>query len=71
MRNAKYEILPDDHSFYGEISGFDGVWANAETLEKCREELQEVHEEWLILGIARNHPLPVVDGIDLHIKETA
>lgn len=71
MRKAKYEILPDDGTFYGEIPDFQGVWANADTLEKCREELQEVLEEWLILGISRNHPLPVVDGIDLRIKETA
>ena len=70
MRKAKYEILPDDGSFYGEIPGFDGVWANAETLEACREELEEVLEEWLLLGISRNHPLPVVDGIELTIKET-
>ena len=71
MRKAKYEILPDDGSFYGEIPGFDGVWANAKSLESCREELAEILEEWLLLGISRNHPLPVVDGIDLTIKETA
>ena len=70
MRKAKYEILPDDGSFYGEIPGFDGVWANAESLEACREELAEVLEEWLLLGISRNHPLPVVEGIELTIKET-
>ena len=71
MRKAKYEILPDDGTFYGEIPGFQGVWANADTLEKCREELQEVLEEWLVLRISHNHPLPLVDGIDLRIKETA
>jgi len=33
MRRAKYEILQDDESYYGEIPGFDGVYANAPTLE--------------------------------------
>ena len=70
MRKAKYEILPDDGSFYGEIPGFQGVYANADQLEKCREELEEILEEWLLLGISRNHPLPVVDRIELTIKET-
>ena len=70
MRRAKYEILPDDGTFYGEIPGFAGVWANAETLEACREELEEVLEEWVLLGVSRNHPLPIVDGIELVIKET-
>ena len=37
MRRAHYEILSDDGSYYGEIRGFEGVFANAETLEACRE----------------------------------
>ncbi len=71
MRRAKYEILPDDGSFYGEIPGFGGVYANAGTLEKCREELEEVLEEWILMRVSRNLPLPVVEGIELVIKETA
>ena len=65
MRRAKYEILPDDGTYYGEIPGFHGVWANADTLEECREELQEVLEEWIVLGLRLGHPLPVVDGLAL------
>jgi hypothetical protein len=38
MRHAQYEML-DDKTFYGSISGFEGVWANEATLEACREEL--------------------------------
>jgi len=70
MKKAKYEILPDDNSFYGEIPGFDGVYANADTLEACRDELEEVLEEWIFFRISRNLPLPVVDGIELAIRET-
>jgi len=69
MRRAKYEILADDNSFYGEIPGFRGVYANVPTLEGCREELQQVLEEWLLFRISRGLPLPVVDGIELTIKE--
>ncbi len=45
MRRAKYEILEDNGTFYGEIPGFQGVWSNAATLEDCRRELQEVLED--------------------------
>lgn len=69
MRRAKYEILPDDGTYYGEIPGFDGVYTNADTLEVCREELEEVLEEWILFRVSRNLPLPVVDGIELTIKE--
>ena len=32
MAKAKYEILQEDSSFYGEIPGFEGVYANAKDL---------------------------------------
>ncbi|HEX9868446.1 MAG TPA: type II toxin-antitoxin system HicB family antitoxin [Candidatus Tectomicrobia bacterium] len=71
MHRARYEILSDDGTFYGEIQGFDGVYANAKTLEACREELEEVLEEWILLRVSKHLPLPVVDGIELTIKEVA
>jgi len=71
MKKAKYEILQDDNTFYGEIPGFDGVYANSDTLEACRDELEEVLEEWILFRVSRTLPLPQVDGIELKIKETA
>lgn len=71
MRQAKYEILSDDSSFYGEIPGLEGVYANADTLEDCRKELEEVLEEWILFRVSRNLPLPIIDGIELVIKEVA
>lgn len=59
MRQARYEIL-DDESFYGEIPGFQGVYANSDGLEACRTELQEVLEGWTVLGLRLGHPLPEV-----------
>jgi predicted RNase H-like HicB family nuclease len=64
MRLAKYEIL-EDGQYYGEIPGFQGVWAHAENLETCRDELQSALEDWLILGLRMGHKLPVVAGIQL------
>ena len=69
MRKAKYEILEDDKSFYGSIPGFQGVMANAATLEECRDQLAEVLEEWLFFRISRNLELPVVDGLRLPVHE--
>ena len=50
MHHAIYKLL-EDSTFYGEIAGFQGVYANAETLETCRDLLQEVLEGWIILGL--------------------
>jgi predicted RNase H-like HicB family nuclease len=68
MRQATYEMLSDG-TFYAEIPGFQGVYANAETLESCREQLQEVLEGWIILGLRLGHSLPVVNGIELAVKQ--
>jgi hypothetical protein len=38
LRHAKYEILPDDGSYYGAISECAGVYANADALEDCRDQ---------------------------------
>jgi predicted RNase H-like HicB family nuclease len=71
MRKAHYEILPDGEGYFGRINGLQGVWANADTLEACREELQEVLEEWIIIGLKMGNPIPVMDGIELNVKEKA
>ena len=71
LRRARYEILAEDGSYYGEIPGFDGVYANAATLEACRDELREVLEEWILFRVSRSLPLPVVDGRELTIKALA
>ena len=71
LRHAHYEILIDDQSYYGDIPNFEGVYANAGTLEDCREELAEVLEEWVLFRVSKNLPLPVVDGLELKIREVA
>jgi predicted RNase H-like HicB family nuclease len=65
MRQARYEILPDDGSYYGEIPACPGVWAAADTLEACRDELESVLQAWLVFRLRRRLDLPVLDGMDL------
>ena len=71
LRHASYKILPDDGSFYGEIPVCNGVYANAATLEDCRAQLIEVLEEWILFRMYKHLSLPVIDGIELAIKEVA
>lgn len=35
------------------------------------EELQEVLEDWILLSLTLNLPLPVIDGIHLEIRKEA
>ena len=48
-----------------------GVWASAATLEACRSELISALEDWLLFSLARQFPVPVIEGIDLAVSEVA
>lgn len=57
LNKAKYKII-DDGEYFGEIPGVRGVWACEKTLEKCRQVLGEVLEEWLILKLKDGDKIP-------------
>lgn len=40
--------MPNNEGYFGKIEDLQGVWANADSLEACREELKEVLEEWIL-----------------------
>jgi len=68
LETAEYKKL-DDGTWFAEIPGFEGVWANRKTVEECRKELVEVLGEWLILKLRDGDTVPTVKDIDINIKE--
>ncbi len=65
LKKATYERL-EDGSYYGEIPGLRGVWADAKNLEDCRKELREVLEGWLVLKLRDRDPIP---GLPIKIQK--
>jgi len=57
LKKARYKILKDG-TYFGEIIGLRGVWANADNLESCRKELREVLEDWLLLKVRDHERVP-------------
>ena len=70
LERAEYKRL-DDKTWFAEIPGLTGVWANASTVEMCRKDLVEVLEEWVILKLRDRDPIPVINGIEIKIAEVA
>ena len=68
MARAHYELLGEGEGFYGEIPSCQGVYAQADTLEACRDELASTLEDWLLFRVSRHLPIPVLQGIDLTVK---
>lgn len=70
MLRAEYEKL-EDGTYYGEIPGLQGVYANESKLETCRAELQSALEDWILFGLANGFEIPPLDGIDLSSAKVA
>lgn len=66
MQRATFKELPDNEGVFASIPGFQGVYANANTVEEARKELVEVLEEWLDVGMRFGDPIPEIDGIALN-----
>ena len=57
LHQAAYKLL-EDGTYFGEIIGIKGVWADGKTLEQCRNELREVLESWLIVSLRHGDVIP-------------
>ncbi len=70
IAKAEYKKL-EDGTWFAEIEGFKGVWANGQSVEECRKELITVLEEWIVFKLRDKDYIPEVDGIGIEIKELA
>ena len=70
MQDFVCETLEDDGSFFGTVPGFQGAWANADTVDECRGELVKVLVDWIILGIRHGHPIPDLPSVTLMPRQT-
>ena len=63
---ARYEIIEDDNSYWGEIPGFQGVWAKHATLSGCQRELREALSDWVALRLRLGLETPEVANLNLN-----
>ena len=66
MEIARYEIMEDDGHYWGEIPGFQGVWARHETLAGCQRELCEGLSDWVALRLRLGLEIPELAQINLN-----
>lgn len=67
MRRAHYELM-ENGRFFGSIPVCAGAWAEGDTLESCRDELQSVLEDWILIKARFGDTFPVIDGVDINPK---
>lgn len=66
LKRADYKRL-EDGTWFAEIPGFEGIWANGENVEACRADLIEVLEDWILLKVRDRDPLPEV-GVEIGVR---
>ena len=57
LGEARYKLLKN-RTYFGEIPGLRGVWANTRSLEDCREELRSALEDWLLFKLKDGDAIP-------------
>lgn len=67
---ALYEQL-EDGSWCAQVRGLKGVVAIGTTLEACRSQLLEVVEEWVLVSVSRNLPVPRLDGVSIRFRKAS
>jgi predicted RNase H-like HicB family nuclease len=70
IEKAEYRRI-EDVTYFAEIPGFKGVWANGGSVEECRKELIDVLEEWLVLKLRDKDPIPTVGDLKIEIRDVA
>jgi predicted RNase H-like HicB family nuclease len=71
MKRAHYELMEDNEGWFATISEFAGLWAHGKTVEGTRDELKSTLEDWILVAVRLGRQLPIVEGIDLNVKNVA
>jgi len=65
MARAEFERM-EDRRYFGTIPPCKGLWADGNSVEECRTELNSVLEDWILLKIRHGDTMPVIDGVDIN-----
>ncbi len=66
MELAHYEIIEDEAAYWGEIPGFQGLWAKHKTLTGCQRELREALSDWVALRLRLGLNIPELADLNLN-----
>ncbi|WP_051372775.1 MULTISPECIES: hypothetical protein [unclassified Thermosynechococcus] len=70
LERAVYHFNAEDGLIYGEIPDLEGVKTNGKTVLECRGRLAELLEDWIYFHVSRGIPVPVINGIEVPVRET-
>ena len=69
LRHARYELIDDKKPYYGEVPELQGVWATANSLEECRQNLADVIDGWILIRLSRGLPIPPIGQVRIRFPK--
>jgi predicted RNase H-like HicB family nuclease len=69
MRHAAFERIEDGTIFgsFPDELGLKGAWSDANSKEESYAELREVLEDWILVRISKQLPIPTIDGVSIDV----
>jgi predicted RNase H-like HicB family nuclease len=73
MQYAQFKRLVDGTIFgsFPKHLGLRGAWSDADTEVESRTELREVLEDWILVRISKQLPIPTIDGVSIDVDSPA
>jgi predicted RNase H-like HicB family nuclease len=67
LERAVYEKI-EGEEYCATVRGLRGVIATGNSYEVCRSNLAEVVEEWLLVRVAQQLPVPKLGGVTIRVR---
>ena len=67
LHRASYSVL-DCNVYCATVAGLPGVVAAGATLGKCRDQLAEIVEEWVLLRVSRGLAVPRLGTASVQVR---
>lgn len=67
LKRATYTFDHDTQTYIGVVADLPVCWAQGETIEDAREELESVIEGWILLSVQRGEPIPSLGAIQFSV----
>ena len=65
MLHAEFEQMENER-WFGAIPVCPGLWAEADSRETCRQQLQSTLEDWILIKVRHCDSMPVIADLDIN-----
>jgi len=69
IKTENFGVILENMGYYDEVLEFQGVWASGKNLEECRNNLEDVIDELMIIGLKKGLSIPQIVNFNFETTE--